>query len=124
MSDRDARTWGILLVTVLFLSAAGSDPGELPRTRPALFTKYKQAFAPSTAQQQLLKQHCVLGMPARSKTAPVGPTRLIVRDAYALEHSTDLHFPLWVCEHLAKEDVDTPTPRLSPEPFTPDPQLA
>jgi DNA/RNA endonuclease G (NUC1) len=124
MSDREARVWGTVLVAALFLSATGSKPSEPPRFRPAILTKYKQAFTITAAQQQLLDRHCFQGMPVHSKTAPLGPTRLIVRDGYALEHSSELRIPLWVCEHLAKEDVDDPTDRLSPEPFAPDPLLA
>jgi endonuclease G len=124
MNPRDAKSWGVLIAATLFLSASGKDPGEEPRTRPAVFSRYKQEVTLTAAQRQLVDRHCEFGRPLRAEAAPLGPTRLVVRDAYVLEHSSDLRFPLWVCEHLTRADVDQPTGRLDPEPFAPDPLLA
>ncbi|MBI3568910.1 MAG: DNA/RNA non-specific endonuclease [Gemmatimonadetes bacterium] len=52
-----------------------------------------------------------------------GPTKVITRAGYELEHSATDKIPLWVCEHMTKYDVTGSLKRPKPEPFAPDPEL-
>jgi endonuclease G len=52
---------------------------------------------PTPQQQSEIDKNCFEGMP--NKTAEsLGPTELVFRDGYVLEHSSVDKIPLWVCE--------------------------
>jgi endonuclease G len=114
-----------VFAAVLVLSATQSKPPLPPHARPAVFTRY-QLNAPRTASEKsAIKSSCGFGLPRRRSGALLGPTRLVYRDGYVLEHSSELRIPLWVCERIQKADLTGPvTGRWKPEPFKPDPDLA
>ena len=70
-------------------------------------------------QQALAGTNCYGGIPRTS--APVGPTELVVRRGYALEHSSDDKIPLWVCESVDAQQLSGHLRRNAA--FQPDPQL-
>jgi endonuclease G len=66
--------------------------------------------------------HCFAGCPARSPDWEFGPTELIVRDGYALEHSSLDKIALWVAERVDRSQLQGSVPRRNK--FAPDPQLS
>ncbi len=56
------------------------------------------------------------------KTVELGPTRLVERSGYLLEHSDQRRIPLWVVEHLTAEDLQ-PVPEYRRPRWKADPEL-
>lgn len=80
--------------------------------RPAAVTRHEQLQAGlSDEENRILKDICPYGRPVPNGALPLGPTRLIVREGYVLEHSTLDRIPLWVCEHLRAEHLAGPADR-------------
>src|SRR5262245_40224036 len=118
MTSRREAPWVLILAGALFVSATGSPPSEPPKTPPATYTTYTGNQPQTAAQKACVERNCKLGLPTRRANAPVGPTRLVFRQGYVLEHSSELRIPYWVCEQLTKEDLQGKmTTRLNPEPF-------
>jgi endonuclease G len=76
---------------------------------------------PSAEQQRQIKDNCLWGLPKKTVGADVGPTRIVCRDGYVLEHSSESRIPLWVAEHCTREELTGNLPRTNP--FRPDPKL-
>jgi endonuclease G, mitochondrial len=113
-----------IFAALLVLSATQSNPPSPPHTRAAVFTRYEKSTAQEAFQKQI-EGNCKFGLPEHKPRAPIGPTRLIFRDGYVLEHSSELRIPLWVCERVTRADLQgRVNKRLDPEPFAPDPNLA
>jgi endonuclease G, mitochondrial len=63
---------------------------------------------PPSADEALIAENCgPLGHPIKKDH---GPTHLVARRGYALEHSDRDRIPLWVCEHVTEEDL-APVPK-------------
>ncbi len=115
------------IFAALLLSGLATQPStEQLRQRAAVRTVYQNQDATvfSAKDKKLIEEHCGPGgLPVRIAT-PAEPLRVLVRKTYVLGHSSQLRFPLWVCEHLTETDLKGPdTGRLKPEPFSPDPML-
>lgn len=65
---------------------------------------------------------CPFGMPQHAPGWDHGFTEFVVRDGYALEHSGQYRIPLWVCERLVPEHLDSRFPRK--DHFRADPELS
>jgi endonuclease G len=76
---------------------------------------------PSADQQRQIKDNCLWGLPKKIVGAEVGPTKVICRDGYVLEHSSESRIPLWVAERCTKEEITGSLPRTNP--FRADPLL-
>jgi DNA/RNA endonuclease G (NUC1) len=48
----------------------------------------------------LIEKHCPFGQPFKSPSLDHGPTRVVTREAYALEHDSLSKIALWVCGSL------------------------
>lgn len=71
-------------------------------------------------QLSLANASCFGGVPV--ETDPdVGPTELIIRSGYVLEHSTIDKIPLWVCESVVADQLTGDLPRKNQ--FKEDPDL-
>ena len=77
------------------------------------------SFTP--AEQSLIDGHCPQGMPEVTVKSIIGPTHVIVRTGYVLEHSSVNKIPLWVCEGVSRTQLGGNLPRTNP--FAPDPTL-
>lgn len=73
------------------------------------------------AEQALIDGHCPQGMPEVTAKPLIGPTHVIVRTGYVLEHSSVNKIPLWVCESVSRTQLLGNLPRTNP--FVPDPTL-
>ena len=91
--------------------------------RKAVHTEYGKQAGLSPLEQRWITTNCPLGAPKKQASADFGPTRLIVREGYVLEHSATDKIPLWVCEAVTPAQVSGPLTRPKPEPFAPDPKL-
>jgi len=113
----------VRVLTVVF--AAGLVTGCAVPTRarrPAQRTKFVQKEAgPGAADRKRLEDNCVFGGPKRDKDWDHGKTQTIYRDGYVLEHSAVDKVPLWVCEHVTREELSGDLPRVNK--FKPDPVL-
>jgi len=105
MNSSNQNAVGMVFAGMLFLGATGILPTDVPRSRPAMFTKYERNDKLNAAQKKLVADQCLAGMPKRREGAPHGPTRYVLRKAYVLETSLELRMPLWVCEKLTDKDV-------------------
>lgn len=72
-------------------------------------------------RQKLVDETCPLGEPVVDHSFPHGPTHLIVRKGYVLEHSSEDKIPLWVEEHVTIEQLSGNLTRS--DQFRPDPEL-
>ena len=126
----------VLLVSFLYLAACSSNPNssqstatlqpttDVAATQDAIVADHAfRAHIPDPTAQWL-SDNCPFGQPA--KTADFGPTVVIVRQRYVLEHSTSRKTPLWVEEHITASHISQKFKRgdLHPaEPFKADPEL-
>jgi len=139
----------LLCLPVLFLSVSGTTPdvygqqpapvvtdgsesdadGELSddavfrsSVRRSLLNRFRKEAGPTTEEAAFIKDNCLFGLPKLDSAAGVGPTNVVVRKGYVLEHSAIDKIPLWVTEHSTKDEVTGSLPRENP--FAADPKLA
>lgn len=118
---RRAAALLVTLLAALALSACTSAPVRGRRIAP--LTSLLRLEAELTPQQvAMIEDNCgPFGMPVLDPEWPHGPTELVVREGYALEHSSEDKIPRWVCEHVTQAEVAGSVPRR--DRFAPDPQL-
>ena len=123
-SSRPRRAAAGLLALWALATLAGCATNARPAVRLAPHTKLVRLQAKLTAEQiQQIDDNCgPFGVPKADKDWPFGPTDLVVREGYVLQHSALDKIPLWVCEHVTPEELAGNLPRRNP--FAPDPQLA
>lgn len=85
--------------------------------RIARFSRYRPEEPPPDA-----RNHCPAGRPRRDPKWDLGPSEVIARRGYTLEHSTLDKIPLWVCEVLSSGDLDGHARRSGR--FVPDPEIS
>jgi endonuclease G len=109
-----------LLSSLLVL--AGCSPVQVDVRPPILRARHLEA-APTLAQQQFVKKNCGdFGVPLKDRTQNFGPTTIIYREGYVLEHSATDKIPLWVCEGFDLGQWNPPNPNRK-DVFKPDPTL-
>lgn len=129
--------WGIVFVLTMeytplaFCQETLADPDrfDLDADHPSLREGKRRSIfklkAPQSAvtkqEQARINDNCLFGQPKMLPGADVGPTRLVCRDGYVLEHSSESRIPLWVAEHCTKAELTGSLPRSNP--FRPDPLL-
>jgi endonuclease G, mitochondrial len=84
------------------------------RQRAAMYTQH------SAIEGAQSSPNCLYGMPEKQPGWDFGPTRVLLRADYALEHSSLDKIPLWVCEHVVPAHVAGSAQRAT---FKPDPDL-
>ncbi len=90
--------WWLMCVA----ACAAPPPARAPRILeppPSLVVREPKV----TAEDRLVANNCLAGAPKSQRD--MGPTQLIVRKPRVLEHSAILKIPLWVCEHVTKEEL-------------------
>jgi endonuclease G len=112
-------------IALLLIAACAHAPAPKERPRPeSPRSRSRATFAAVLAfdhdARRRLDQLCPLGRPRWIAGVPSG-TDLIVRRAYALEHSAQDKVPFWVCERLRDADLVKNTERG--DRFGPDPLL-
>jgi len=109
---------------VSFLLVAGCAAPK-PQTvyRKAIHTEYGKQAGLSPVEEGWVATNCPLGTPKKQAGIDFGPTKLIVREGYVLEHSATDKIPLWVCEAVTPAQVSGSLTRPKPEPFAPEPKL-
>ena len=120
--SRAERQWVLILFLTAVLAATGcATRTPLARAAPASAHQVKNAeFSPLDLQR--IAQNCPFGLPKTNPKWTLGPTRYIARDGYVLQHSSLDKIPLWVCEHVTKEQLHGSATRSGK--FAPDPLLA
>jgi endonuclease G len=76
-------------------------------SRPVLYSvalQQRQAGL-SPADQKRVDTHCPFGMPKLDARWNFGPTDLVPRDGYVLQHSASDKIPLWVCEYVERQQL-------------------
>lgn len=112
--------WGVLLIVVALTAACASQPVAVRRQAP--FTRYLLQEAALTPEQaDWLDDSCPAGAPLLDPAFDHGPTALVAREGYALEHSCQDLVPLWVCERITPEELTGEAKRR--DKFKPDPEL-
>ena len=69
----------------------------------------------------LIDEHCPFGVPEKEQTLDHGPTQLVGKADYVLEHDGAAKIALWVCESLDPKYLSGPAERK--DNFKPDPDL-
>jgi endonuclease G len=91
------------------------------RTRTAMVTAHIFLQGGFTEDQQTLANHsCYEGLPQKT-SENLGPTELVFRQGYVLEHSSTDKIPLWVCENIGADQLGGPFKREGK--FAADPAL-
>jgi endonuclease G len=94
-----------LVVAILTLATVGCASTHR-QTRVAPFTTYAQreaGFSPQDVQR--IEQHCPFGMPRTDPGWQHGPTQIVVRDGYVLQHSSVDKVAFWVCEEVVWDQL-------------------
>lgn len=121
---KNATTASLPLVLALLGGTALITPtGETQRRiRLAHHTALNRVSIPlSPAEQALAEEKCPHGLPERDPGWIFGPTLLVARPGYALEHSSGDKIPLWVCEYVELADITGNAKRR--DKFEADPKL-
>jgi endonuclease G, mitochondrial len=109
-------------LVISLLVATGCARVQVDVRPPVLRARHLEA-APTLAQQQFMKKNCGdYGAPLKDRTQNFGPTTIIYREGYVLEHSATDKIPLWVCEGFDREQWDPPNSNRK-DVFQPDPNL-
>jgi endonuclease G len=92
----------------------------------ALTALQQQESGATPEQEAMLKDNCgEFGAPNKTRPASVfwehGPTHMVFREGYVLEHSDIDKIALWVCERVTKEEAQGDAVRT--DNFRPEPQL-
>lgn len=119
---------GRLIVAASLISiAADSSPDGQVRFRPAVTTSRGGAVSLSTTEAGFRDRHCPLGIPEKQAAVAdvLGPTTVIIREGYVLEHSAVSKTAYWVSERVTSQDLTGPDlGRLKPEPFRAEPWVS
>jgi endonuclease G len=118
---RQARLVSQVVVSLIVIGVVGCAP-TARGLRPAQFTKYAQHEAGFSVEElERIERNCPFGMPKTDPGWQHGPTRIVVRDGYVLQHGSVDKIALWVCEQVTREQLTGDIPRRNP--FQPDPKL-
>lgn len=91
-------------------------------TRPAPGTVFAQKEAGLSPEETRFRDtHCLMGCPALSRSAGYGPTAMIYRGGYVLQHSSIDKIPIWVAGKVTAEQIGGSAGRE--DKFQPDPKL-
>jgi endonuclease G, mitochondrial len=91
-------------------------------SRPARFPNVAPHAGLTPQQQALIDRNCgPFGQPEKNPDFGFGRTRFVVREGYALEHSSVDKIPIWVCERIEGDQLGGSLAR--DDAFGPDPQL-
>ena len=93
------RSFGLFVFVVVFAGCASVNKGVRVATHTTL------TLTNAAPNPQLIEKHCPFGMPTKSESLEHGPTTLVGRDAYVLEHDGASKIALWVCASLEPELV-------------------
>jgi DNA/RNA endonuclease G (NUC1) len=109
-------------VLALALAGSGCTRRVTVAARPAIGTVHAVRQAGLTAEEETFRErHCLMGCPLLARGAPYGPTEMVYRGAYVLEHSSIDKIPLWVAERVCAEQLENGAVRK--DRFRPDPKL-
>ncbi len=127
-STKFESRWPLLAAALLFTAISACNTAQIAVRPPIMRARHLEA-APSLAQQALAKKNCGdFGVPKIDQTQNFGPTTIIYRNGYVLEHSGTYKIPLWVCEGFDRTQWDPPNPnrkdKFKPEPLVPSGQRA
>jgi endonuclease G len=115
MCDRRLRLALILCIAVAVSACGNVTHGVRVATHTTLTVPNA---APSP---ELVAKHCPFGLPEKLPSLEHGPTQLIGREAYVLEHDAASKIALWVCGSLDPELVFGDAERKNR--WNPDPDL-
>lgn len=113
-----------LVVALPLLALSGCGTTVTHTLRPAPVTAFAVREAGFTPEQlDQIEDNCPLGMPQKDPAFAFAPTAFVVREGYALEHSSVDKVALWVCEHLTLNEVTNDPNVRRRDRFKPDDQL-
>ena len=111
-----------IIVALSLVAMAGCTSGHMEVRAPVMRARHLES-APTVAEQQFAKKNCGdFGVPRLDRTQNFGPTALIFREGYVLEHSGTDKIALWVCEGFDRRQWDPPNTNRK-DVFKPDPLL-
>jgi endonuclease G len=94
------------LVAICFIVQGCSTTAGRKRAPPPEMQEAPPAHAWNLTphQQALADNNCYGGIPVETH-ADIGPTELVIRQGYVLEHSSVDRIPLWVCESVSADQL-------------------
>lgn len=111
---------GAALLLVVMLAGCATHGAVV--SRPSHFPRLAPQAGITPEQQALIEANCgPFGRPEKDPAFDFGLTRFVVREGYALEHSSVDKVPLWVCERIVPEQLGGSIPRK--DAFAADTQL-
>jgi endonuclease G len=112
-----------LLPLALALAALAACTPVHHAVRPPMMRARQLQSAASETEQGYAKANCgPFGIPKLDRTQNFGPTTIVYRQGYVLEHSATDRIALWVCEGLDRSRWDPPNANRK-DVFAPDPKL-
>lgn len=107
--------FGVRLACCFLLGVMTVLPGCATQSvRPAEHTLYRsqnEAGLSATELSRLTDNCGPFGAPELNDGWEFGPTAMVYRDGYVLQHSGVDKIPLWVCEHVTREEISGNQPR-------------
>jgi DNA/RNA endonuclease G (NUC1) len=104
------------------LATASCSPVHVGVRAPVIRARHTESAA-TVEQQGFAKKNCGdFGVPKLDQTQNFGPTTVIFRQGYVLEHSATDKIALWVCEGFDRRQWDPANPNRK-DLFQPDPLL-
>src|SRR4051812_10048327 len=112
-------TAAFLLISCSFVWLSGCAK-PTPTIRKAPFTTLTKPQAGLPPDQEKARDtNCFEGCPVLSTSAGYGPTAMVYRKGYVLQHSSIDRIPIWVAEHVGKNQLTGTLER--DDSFAPDP---
>src|SRR4030095_10437673 len=105
------------ITLVLWAAAtAGCATTQTQGVRVATFSALTTPQA--SVDPRLIAEHCPFGAPRKLPSLEHGPTTILAREGYVLEHDASSKIAFWVCESLAPAFLEDHSTRRNP--FKPD----
>lgn len=106
-----------LVALTVVLTACGAARGTALKSSPLLTPQ-----SISAVDEKRVANNCPDGAPRSLPNWPLGNTKMVYRDGFVLEHSSEWKVPYWVCESLELSELGGNLPR--PDDFRPDDELS
>lgn len=108
---RNLKRFAVCIPLGIFMVLAGCASHSVRLAEHTMYKSQNEAGL-SAAQLSRLTDNCgPFGAPELSDNWEFGPTTTVFRDGYVLQHSGMDKIPLWVCEHVTRDEISGSLPR-------------
>jgi endonuclease G, mitochondrial len=106
-SSRRAAAGRLFMAASILAVVTGGETERRTALRPAVHTMATSTTEFTKAEQKRIAEICLGGIPVKKATSTLGPTVVIMREGYVLEHSSMSRVPYWVAERIDVDQLPT-----------------